>query len=116
MIRLCREHISGRGTHRHRIRQPDVARYRGRVLTLLLTRHGHTTRSEPEQYLGQSVPASLTERGLRDAKALAERLADVPIDLPPSAAPHLADLSGDGIPDLIVGTTSGGLRFYRGGR
>jgi broad specificity phosphatase PhoE len=50
------------------------------VLTILLTRHGHTTRSEPEQYLGQSIPASLTERGLRDAKALAERLADVPID------------------------------------
>lgn len=50
------------------------------MLTILLTRHGHTTRSEPEQYLGQSVPASLTERGTRDARALADRLADVPID------------------------------------
>jgi broad specificity phosphatase PhoE len=50
------------------------------VLTVLLTRHGHTDRSEPEQYLGQHLPASLTERGRRDAKALADRLDGVPID------------------------------------
>jgi broad specificity phosphatase PhoE len=50
------------------------------VLTVLLTRHGHTDRSEPEQYLGQRLHASLTERGRRDAEALAERLATVHID------------------------------------
>jgi broad specificity phosphatase PhoE len=50
------------------------------VLTLLLTRHGHTDRSEPEQYLGQRVAASLSERGRRDAQALADRLDTVPID------------------------------------
>jgi len=50
------------------------------VLTILLTRHGHTSRSEPEQYLGQSVHASLTDRGRGDAETLAERLRDVPID------------------------------------
>lgn len=55
-------------------------RYRGQVLTLLLTRHGHTNRSEPEQYLGQHVAATLSERGHRAAEALAERLRDVPID------------------------------------
>jgi broad specificity phosphatase PhoE len=50
------------------------------VLTVLLTRHGHTDRSEPEQYLGQRVHASLTERGRRDAEALANRLEPVAID------------------------------------
>ena len=50
------------------------------MLTVLLTRHGHTDRSEPEQYLGQRVHASLTDRGRRDAAALAERLEGVPID------------------------------------
>jgi ribonuclease H / adenosylcobalamin/alpha-ribazole phosphatase len=49
------------------------------VLTLLLTRHGHTVRSEPEQYLGQHVEAPLSERGRADAARLAERLAGVPI-------------------------------------
>ncbi len=50
------------------------------MLTVLLTRHGHTDRSEPEQYLGQRLPASLTVRGRRDARALARRLATVPIE------------------------------------
>ncbi len=50
------------------------------MLTLLLTRHGHTDRSEPESYLGQHVVARLTERGIADARELAERLADVAID------------------------------------
>jgi broad specificity phosphatase PhoE len=49
------------------------------VLTIILTRHGHTERSEPEQYLGQSVPANLSERGRRDAQTLADRLDGVPI-------------------------------------
>lgn len=50
------------------------------MLTVLLTRHGHTDRSEPDQYLGQHVKALLTDRGRRDAEALAARLRDVPID------------------------------------
>lgn len=50
------------------------------MLTLLLTRHGHTDRSEPEQYLGQHIDARLTERGRADARRLAERLAGVRID------------------------------------
>ena len=36
--------------------------------------------------------------------------------LPPSSAPAFADMNGDGVLDLFVGTTSGGLRFYRGKR
>jgi len=50
------------------------------VLTVLLTRHGHTDKSEPEQYLGQRIQASLTERGRRDAEALAQRLEGVEMD------------------------------------
>ena len=50
------------------------------MLTILLTRHGHTVRSEPEQYLGQHVEAPLSERGRHDAQALATRLAPVAID------------------------------------
>jgi broad specificity phosphatase PhoE len=49
------------------------------VLTVLLTRHGHTDRSEPEQYLGQGIVAQLTERGRADARRLAERLEGVPL-------------------------------------
>lgn len=59
---------------------PRSQGYRGMVLTVLLTRHGHTDRSEPEQYLGAHLPADLTARGRRDARALARRLATVPID------------------------------------
>ena len=50
------------------------------MLTVLLTRHGHTDRSTPEQYLGQRLPATLDARGRRDARALARRLAPVTID------------------------------------
>src|SRR6476661_4186815 len=44
------------------------------VLTILLTRHGHTERSEPEQYLGQTVDSALDERGRASAARLGERL------------------------------------------
>ncbi len=50
------------------------------MLTVLLTRHGHTDRSEPEQYLGQHLPATLSARGRKDARALGRRLTTVPID------------------------------------
>lgn len=50
------------------------------MLTVLLTRHGHTDRSEPEQYLGQRIEAALSERGRTDAALLAARLEGVPLD------------------------------------
>ena len=50
------------------------------MLTILLTRHGHTDRSDPEQYLGQHVQATLTGRGRHDAEALAGRLEGVRVD------------------------------------
>lgn len=50
------------------------------MLTLLLTRHGHTDQSEPDRYIGQHLAATLTERGWRDVQALAARLNGVPID------------------------------------
>jgi probable phosphoglycerate mutase len=50
------------------------------VLTVLLTRHGHTDRSDPEQYLGQHIHASLTERGRADAAGLTDRLQGVRLD------------------------------------
>jgi alpha-ribazole phosphatase len=50
------------------------------MLTLVLTRHGLTDRSEPEQHLGQHMDISINARGRREAEALAKRLAGVPID------------------------------------
>lgn len=47
------------------------------MLTLVLTRHGATDRSYPEQYLGQRIEAHLTEEGRAAARALGERLAGV---------------------------------------
>lgn len=47
------------------------------MLTVLLTRHGHTDRSDPDQYTGQTVAAHLTETGRVGARALGERLAGV---------------------------------------
>jgi hypothetical protein len=43
-------------------------------------------------------------------------LKDLAMPLPSGAAPAVADLTGDGVLDLISGTLSGGLVFYRGGR
>jgi len=44
------------------------------MLTIVLTRHGHTSRSEPEQYLGQSIDISLDELGRKAALDLRGRL------------------------------------------
>jgi alpha-ribazole phosphatase/probable phosphoglycerate mutase len=49
------------------------------MLTVLLTRHGHTDRSEPDRYTGQTIEAHLTETGLAGARALGQRLAGVAI-------------------------------------
>jgi VCBS repeat protein len=43
-------------------------------------------------------------------------LKEIPLPLPSGAAPALADLTGDGVLDLVSGTVSGGIVFYRGGR
>jgi len=50
------------------------------VLTLVLTRHGLTTRSNPEQHLGQTIDVPLSEEGRTQAIALAERIAPIPFD------------------------------------
>jgi probable phosphoglycerate mutase len=47
------------------------------VLTLVLTRHGLTPRSRPEQHLGQRIDAPLSADGRAQAIALAERLAPI---------------------------------------
>ena len=41
---------------------------------------------------------------------------DLALPLPSGAAPALADLTGDGVLDLVSGTVSGGISFYRGAR
>ncbi len=43
----------------------------------MLTRHGSTPRSEPEQHLGQRIDIELSDAGREAARALARRLAGV---------------------------------------
>jgi broad specificity phosphatase PhoE len=50
------------------------------VLTVVLTRHGHTTRSEPEQYLGQRIDIPISDRGRDQALALRDRLTGVSVE------------------------------------
>jgi broad specificity phosphatase PhoE len=50
------------------------------MLTLVLTRHGLTDRSLPEQHLGQRIDISINADGRRQAEALARRLAPVSFD------------------------------------
>ncbi|OGN87153.1 MAG: hypothetical protein A2X23_08860 [Chloroflexi bacterium GWC2_73_18] len=50
------------------------------VLTIVLTRHGRTPRSEPEQHLGQGVDVGLSAEGQTEAQALARRLSEVGFD------------------------------------
>src|SRR5262245_51616150 len=50
------------------------------MLTLVLTRHGLTDRSIPEQHLGQRIDAPLNEAGRTQAGALGERLRSVDFD------------------------------------
>lgn len=37
------------------------------------------------------------------------------LPLPPLSTPLFADMNGDGVPDVISGTSAGGLLFFRGG-
>lgn len=50
------------------------------MLTLVLTRHGHTDRSEPDQYLGQTIDIPLSVRGRADATHLRDRLTGIRFD------------------------------------
>lgn len=50
------------------------------MLTLVLTRHGLTARSEPEQHLGQGIDLGLSAAGVAQAAALAARIADERFD------------------------------------
>jgi broad specificity phosphatase PhoE len=50
------------------------------VLTLVLTRHGHTDRSEPDQYLGQTIDIPISARGRADAEHLRARLDGIRFD------------------------------------
>ncbi|MGZ6328995.1 MAG: histidine phosphatase family protein [Candidatus Limnocylindrales bacterium] len=47
------------------------------MLTVVLTRHGGTTRSKPEQHLGQHLDVPLSDEGRAQAAALGRRLAGV---------------------------------------
>jgi broad specificity phosphatase PhoE len=50
------------------------------MLTLVLTRHGLTDRSDPEQHLGQGIDIGLSAAGWAQAAALAARIADERFD------------------------------------
>lgn len=50
------------------------------MLTLVLTRHGLTDRSDPEQHLGQGIDVGLSAAGRVQALALAARIADERFD------------------------------------
>ncbi len=50
------------------------------MLTLVLTRHGLTDRSDPEQHLGQGIDIGLSAAGRAQAVALAARIADERFD------------------------------------
>jgi broad specificity phosphatase PhoE len=50
------------------------------MLTLVLTRHGATDRSNPEQHLGQRIDIPLSEAGRAAAQALGRRLEGVRFD------------------------------------
>jgi len=50
------------------------------VLTLVLTRHGATDRSNPEQHLGQRIDIPLSDAGRSAAQALGRRLEGIRFD------------------------------------
>lgn len=50
------------------------------MLTIVLTRHGKTARSDPEQHLGRGVDVGLSSEGRATAEALARRLEEVAFD------------------------------------
>jgi broad specificity phosphatase PhoE len=75
------------------------------VLTLVLTRHGHTDRSEPDQYLGQTIDIPLSVRGRADATHLRDRLTGIRFDRVISSPLQRArETAGIIAPDAIIET------------
>ncbi|HEY3523863.1 MAG TPA: histidine phosphatase family protein [Candidatus Limnocylindrales bacterium] len=50
------------------------------MLTLVLTRHGLTPRSKPEQHLGRTIDVALSDEGRAQAERLRDRLAGIEFD------------------------------------
>jgi broad specificity phosphatase PhoE len=73
------------------------------MLTLVLTRHGLTDRSLPEQHLGQRIDIGLSEDGRAQAEALVRRLVGVDFERmfvsPLIRAQETAAIVGAGLPD-----------------
>ena len=67
-------------------------RYRGQVLTILLTRHGHTDLSEPDRYLGRRIPAAALASEGRQARRRARRAPQVGAHRPRHQQPAGASL------------------------
>ena len=72
------------------------------MLTLVLTRHGLTDRSLPDQYIGQHIDISINADGRRQAEALGHRLSHVAFDRvitsPLFRARETAELVARGLP------------------
>ncbi|HEX5465943.1 MAG TPA: histidine phosphatase family protein [Candidatus Limnocylindrales bacterium] len=72
------------------------------MLTIVLSRHGPTTRSSPEQHLGQRIDAPLSEDGREAARRLGARLFGIDFDRviasPLSRAQETAAIAAPGCP------------------
>lgn len=73
------------------------------MLTLVLTRHGLTDRSDPEQHLGQRIDVGLSAPGRDQAEALGRRLAGVAVERlvvsPLLRARQTAEIVATALPD-----------------
>ena len=83
VLACCHRLLHGSTGFAASLRRPGHAaatRWFDRVLTIVLTRHGHTDRSEPDQYLGQTIDVPLSDQGRAEATLLHDRLAGVAFD------------------------------------